>query len=90
MHERDRAGVNSTIDENVTKDTTEDNSSLRDVYKEIADIFPALQNYKNEHSKVNLQKLCVEIAEFCQSVYASTENDEERKIYFHMVKKLNK
>lgn len=54
------------------------------------DIFPALQKYKDEHNTVNLQKLCVEILEFCRSVYASTRNEEERKIYHTMIEKMNK
>lgn len=62
----------------------------KEKYSEIEDIFPALQKYKEEHSKANLQKLCVEIAEFCRSVYASTQNEEERKIYRSMIEKLNK
>jgi hypothetical protein len=37
-----------------------------------------------------LQKLCVEIADFCRAVYASTRNEQERKIYFDMLEKLNK
>jgi hypothetical protein len=57
--------------------------------QELQDIFPALKTYKKEHTKENLQKLCVEIAEFCQSVYASTQNEEERKVYLSMLKKLN-
>ena len=48
----------------------------KDAYSEIADIFPALQKYKDEHSAANLQKLMVEIFEFCRSVYASTKNEE--------------
>ena len=47
-----------------------------DAYSEIADIFPALQNYKDEHNTANLQKLMVEILEFCRSVYASTQNEQ--------------
>ena len=54
------------------------------------DIFPALQKYKDEHSTANLQKLMVEISEFCRSVYASTQNEDERKIYQSMMEKLNK
>ena len=53
-------------------------------------IFPALQKYKDEHSTANLQKLMVEILEFCRSVYASTRSDDERKIYYSMIEKLNK
>ena len=61
----------------------------KDAYSEIAGIFPALQKYKDEHNTANLQKLCAEIIEFCRSVYASTKNDEERKIYFAAIQKLN-
>ena len=54
------------------------------------DIFPALQKYKDEHNTANLQKLMVEILEFCRSVYASTRSEDERKIYYSMIEKLNK
>ena len=54
------------------------------------DFFPALQKYKYEHNTANLQKLMVEILEFCRSVYASTRSEEERKIYHQFVGKLNK
>ena len=54
------------------------------------DFFPALQKYKDEHNTANLQKLMVEILEFCRSVYASTRSDDERKIYHSMIEKLNK
>jgi hypothetical protein len=62
----------------------------KEIYGELADLFPALEKYKTEHNTVNLQKLCVEIAEFCKSVYASTENQEERKVFFAMLDKLRK
>lgn len=62
----------------------------KDEYSELKDLFPALQKYKTEHSTANLQKLCVEIKEFCKSVYASTESEEERKVYFSMLDKLVK
>ena len=71
----------------------EDSRSLgktADAYSEIADIFPALKKYKDEHNTANLQKLMVEILEFCRSVYASTQNEAERKIYHSMIEKLNK
>lgn len=61
---------------------TSDNSEL--------DIFPALQKYKDEHNTTNLQKLMVEILEFCRSVYASTRSEDERKIYHNFIEKLNK
>ena len=59
-------------------------------YREAIDIFPALHKYKTEHNTENLQKLCVEIAQFCRAVYASTQNEAERRIYFDMLEKLNK
>lgn len=59
-----------------------------DAYSEIADIFPALKKYKDEHNTANLQKLMVEILEFCRSVYASTQNETERKIYHSMIEKI--
>lgn len=59
-------------------------------YSELEDIFPALQKYREDRNKTNLQKLCVEILEFCRSVYASTQSEEERKIYRAMIEKLNK
>lgn len=59
-------------------------------YREAIDIFPALHKYQTEHTTDNLKKLCVEIAQFCRAVYASTQNDTERKIYYDMLEKLNK
>ena len=59
-------------------------------YREAIDIFPALHKYKISHNTENLQKLCVEIAQFCRAVYSSTQNEQERKIYFDMLEKLNK
>ena len=59
-------------------------------YREAIDIFPALHKYKYEHTTENLKKLCVEIAQFCRAVYASTTNEQERRIYFDMLDKLNK
>lgn len=61
---------------------------INDEYKEAVDIFPALHKYKTDHNTANLQKLCVEISEFCRAIYASTKNDEERKIYRAMIDKL--
>lgn len=57
-------------------------------YREAIDIFPALHKYKTEHNTDNLQKLCVEIAQFCHAVYASTQNETEQNIYKKMIKKL--
>lgn len=72
----------------------EDKPTLEQINKEysemITGIFPALHKYKIEHNTVNLQKLCVEIAQFCRAVYASTTNEQERRIYYDMLEKLNK
>lgn len=59
-------------------------------YREAIDIFPALHKYKIEHNTDNLKKLCVEISDFCRAVYASTQNEQERNIYFNMLDKLKK
>ena len=78
-----QGGVKSKqFEDNSLEKQTNDNSEL--------DIFPALQKYKDEHNTANLQKLMVEILEFCRSVYASTQNEAERKIYHSMIEKLNK
>jgi hypothetical protein len=45
------------------------------------ELFPALHKYKVDHSIDNLQKLCVEVVDFCKAIYASTQNQEERDIY---------
>lgn len=77
----------------ITLDKFEDNvtlTQLTDEYKEAIDIIPSLHKYKSNHNITNLQKLCVEISDFCRAVYSSTQNDEERKVYFDFVKKLNK
>ena len=92
MDERVGTGLNQTNGGAKSKEI-EDSRPLEkttDAYSEIADIFPALQKYKDEHNTANLQKLMVEILEFCRSVYASTQNEQERKIYHSMIEKLNK
>ena len=92
MYERVGTGLNQTNGGAKSKEI-EDGRPLEkttDAYSEIADIFPALQKYKDEHNTANLQKLMVEILEFCRSVYASTRSEGERKIYHSMIEKLNK
>ena len=59
-------------------------------YEEIVSIVPALHKYKADHNITNLQKLCVEIADFCRAIYASTENEQERQIFNSMLDKLTK
>ena len=63
---------------------------ITEEYREAVDIFPALHKYQAEHNIENLQKLCVELSEFCSAVYASTRSPEEREIYRAFVSKLNK
>lgn len=75
---------NDKIEDRVTP------NQITEEYKEAVDIFPALHKYKKEHNIINLQKLCVEIAEFCSQIYASTQSDEERRVYKSMLEKLNK
>ena len=78
----DGGAKSKEIEDKPLEKQTNNNSEL--------DILPALQKYKDEHSTANLQKLMVEILEFCHSVYASTQNEAERKIYHSMIEKLNK
>lgn len=76
---------------NIQSEKLEDNVTLTQAqqeYKEAVDIFPALHKYQTEHNAVNLQKLCVEIAEFCRAVYSSTRNEDERKIYYTVLGKV--
>ena len=74
-------------------DIFEDNvtsTQLIKEYEEIVSIVPALHKYKADHNITNLQKLCVEISDFCRAIYASTENEQERQIFNAMLDKLNK
>ena len=52
-------------------------TQLTTEYQEAIDIFPALHKYKILHNTDNLKKLCVEIAQFCRAVYASTTSEQE-------------
>jgi hypothetical protein len=92
MHEKHRESLNQTKGGERVRYNKEESplGNPKESYSEIDDIFPALNKYKNEHNTVNLQKLCVEILEFCRSVYASTRSEDERKIYHNFVEKLNK
>jgi uncharacterized protein YgfB (UPF0149 family) len=76
--------VSDKIEGNITLE------QIKKEYEEAIDIFPALHKYQDQHNTANLQKLMVEILEFCRSVYASTQNEAERKIYHSMIEKLNK
>lgn len=53
-------------------------------------IFPMLANYRQYHTSNDLKKLCLELVEFCNQLYASTKSEEERRIYCNMVEKLKK
>ena len=73
-------------------DKFEDNvtsTQLIKEYEEIVSIVPALHKYKADHNITNLQKLCVEIADFCRAVYASTRTIEERQVLKKMLDKLS-
>ncbi len=59
-------------------------------YLEAVDLFPALHKYKSERNAAHFQNLCVEIEEFCNAVYASTQNQQERDIYLGMLGRLKK
>lgn len=61
---------------------------LKEEYKWVIDTFPALHKYKTEHNTVNLEKLCVEVVEFCRAIYASTQNQQEREVFKNMLDKL--
>ena len=63
---------------------------IKNEYSEIVSLFPALHKYKIQHNTDNLKKLCVEIADFCRAVYSSTQNQQERDIYFAILDKLTK
>lgn len=58
-------------------------------YREAVDIFPALHKYKTLHNTDNLQKLCVEVLDFCRAIYSSTQNDNERNIYKRVLGKIS-
>lgn len=93
MYERDRESLNQTNGGVLVRSNNIEDSPLgkqTDEFSEEADIFPALKKYKDEHTTANFQKLMVEISEFCRSVYASTHNEAERKIYHSFIEKLNK
>lgn len=82
--------MHESVGKTVTPQEMQELENQKKIYSEIESIFPALKKYKTEHTKTNLQKLCVEIAEFCKNLYASTQNQEEREIYYTMLDKLNK
>jgi hypothetical protein len=62
---------------------------LQEEFKWAVGIFPALHKYKIEHNTDNLQKLCVEVLDFCRAIYSSTQNDNERNIYKRVLGKIS-
>lgn len=64
------------------------NVELKPSADELKDVLPSLNAFIENHTAENLKKLCLELQEFCQSVYALTKNDDERKIYFKMLDNL--
>ena len=90
MYEGNRESIK---ERDIVMDKFEDNvtpTQLTEEYREVVSIIPALHKYKADHNITNLQKLCVEIADFCRAIYSSTQNEQERNIYFAMLDKLNK
>ena len=72
-------------------DKFEDNvtpTQLTKEYEEVVSIIPSLHKYKANHNITNLKKLCVEIVDFCRAIYSSTENEQERQIFFSVIDKL--
>lgn len=91
MYEGNRESLDQAERSVVLLDKFEDTvtpAQITDEYKEAIDIFPALHKYKSEHNADNLQKLCVEVREFCQAIYASTQNDKERAIFYNMIDRI--
>lgn len=60
------------------------------IFEDVAQESAEGSKYQSEHNTTNLQKLCVEVADFCRAIYSSTQNEEERNIYYVMLDKLNK
>lgn len=93
MYEGNRASIINNERGVMSLDKIEDKVTpvqLTTEYREAIDIFPALHKYKTEHNTDNLKKICVEISDFCRAIYASTQNEQERNIYFDMLDKLKK
>ena len=92
MYDEPKKRIKPTESEVVMSDKLEDTvkpEQLTKEYREAIDIiFPALHKYQSQHSLANLQKLCVEVSEFCRAIYASTQNEDERKVYKKMLDKL--
>lgn len=62
-------------------------SNIQLEHSESADLFPSWKDYQLYHTEHNFKKLCLEIQEFCQSIYVMTTTDE-RKIYNDMINNL--
>ena len=82
--------LNASDEITLIKDKNGSNTMLTASITELNDIEPSLTRFIKSHTLENLQKLCLEIQEFCQSVYALTQNEEERSIYFDMVSKISR
>ena len=89
-------GAKCTLESSVSKSNintqlisqNDSDGELKPSADELKDIVPSLNTLIENHTTENLQKLCLELQEFCQSVYALTKNDDERKIYFKMLDNL--
>lgn len=67
-----------------------DSKANNDAEKELSDILPALKLYKENHTIINLQKLCAEVSEFCAAIFASTKSNAERDVYRDMARRLKR
>lgn len=74
---------------NMYEDNPTSDQLIRE-YAEAVDIIPALHKYQADHNGSNLRKLCVEVLEFCDAIYASTQSDKEREIFNSVLSKIKK
>lgn len=52
------------------------------------ELFPTLTEFRQNHTEHNLKKLCLEVKEFCISIYSTLQNEEEKNIYKSMFQNL--
>ena len=53
-------------------------------------LFPALEEYHDNHCEHNLKKLCLQIQEFCTAVYATLQTEGEKDVYKQMASMIGK
>ena len=62
-------------------------SNIQPERLETAELIPSWKDYQLYRNEHNFKKLCLEIQEFCQSIYVMT-NATERRIYNDMINNL--